>query len=421
MSNFQSAIAVVVLLMLVKSVHAGEIELLNFWTSPGTAKSIESIQGLYESSGHQIKNFSVNGSDSAKRVLKSRVVSGNPPAAAVVKGYAIRDWDEQGVLADLSPLAHNARWNDLFPSEIYKIIKVGGDQGENIVAIPLNIRRINWLWANPEVFEKAAAVVPTSWDSFFVQADKIRSAGYIPLAHGGESWQNLMLFETVVLGVAGADVYRQFFVDLDTEAMVSPEGIEAFTTLKRLVGYLDPGYQGRDWHVATKMVTDGRAAMQITADWAQGEMLAQGKQPGEGFVCVPAPGTDGAFIYSSDTLVLFNKNQRSTKEAQNALVTETVKTELQQAFSLQMGSIPAVNNASGAQLGDCAKESIDQFNASRESQKLVPSIADGIAAPTLVKEVMEDLASELINNAADMSAEEMAQLFAEQVSFAKEN
>merc|ERR1712166_1741972 len=76
------------------------------------------------------------------------------------------------------------------------------------VAAPVNVHRVNWLWANPEVFRKAGATVPTTWDDFMVQAKKVQDAGYTALAHGGQAWQDATIFEAVVLGVGGAVVCR---------------------------------------------------------------------------------------------------------------------------------------------------------------------------------------------------------------------
>jgi ABC-type glycerol-3-phosphate transport system substrate-binding protein len=71
------------------------------------------------------------------------------------------------------------------------------------VAVPVNVHRVNWLWINPEVFDKSGAEIPTTWDEFFVAADKIKAAGFHPVAHGGQPWQEATLFEDVVLGVGG--------------------------------------------------------------------------------------------------------------------------------------------------------------------------------------------------------------------------
>ncbi len=45
------------------------------------------------------------------------------------------------------------------------------------------------------------------------------------------------------------------------------------------------GFSGRDWNIATSMVINGEAAMQIMGDWAKGEFTAAGKKAGVDYLC----------------------------------------------------------------------------------------------------------------------------------------
>jgi len=84
--------------------QAGEVEVLHWWTSGGEAKAAKALQATLQAKGHSWKDFAVagGGGDSAMTVLKSRVVSGNAPAAAQIKGPALQEWAQEGVLADMS-------------------------------------------------------------------------------------------------------------------------------------------------------------------------------------------------------------------------------------------------------------------------------------------------------------------------------
>jgi glucose/mannose transport system substrate-binding protein len=77
------------------------------------------------------------------------------------------------------------------------------------------VHRVNWLWSNPDAFKKAGAKIPTTWDEFFVAGDKLKAAGIIPLAHGGQNWQDFTVFEDVAVSVGGTDFYRNALVKLD--------------------------------------------------------------------------------------------------------------------------------------------------------------------------------------------------------------
>jgi glucose/mannose transport system substrate-binding protein len=72
---------------------AGEVEVLHYWTSGGEAKSAAELKKIMQAKGHTWKDFAVagGGGDNAMTVLKSRVVAGNPPSAAQIKGPPFRN------------------------------------------------------------------------------------------------------------------------------------------------------------------------------------------------------------------------------------------------------------------------------------------------------------------------------------------
>ena len=76
------------------STIAAEVEVLHYWTSGGEAKSAAELKKILESKGFKWKDFAVagGGGENAMTVLKSRVVSGNPPTAAQVKCPSIQEW-----------------------------------------------------------------------------------------------------------------------------------------------------------------------------------------------------------------------------------------------------------------------------------------------------------------------------------------
>ena len=87
--------------------RAGEVEVLHWWTSGGEAKAAAELKASMQKKGHTWKDFAVagGGGDAAMTVLKSRVVSGNAPAAAQIKGPSIQEWAKEGVLEYMDPVA----------------------------------------------------------------------------------------------------------------------------------------------------------------------------------------------------------------------------------------------------------------------------------------------------------------------------
>jgi len=376
--------------------RAGQVEVLHWWTSGGEAKAAAELKASMQKKGHTWKDFAVagGGGDSAMTVLKSRVVSGNAPAAAQIKGPSIQEWAREGVLANMDGVAKAEKWDELLPKAIADGLKHNG----NYVAAPVNVHRVNWLWANPEVFKKAGAKLPTSWDEFFAAADALKKVGVIPVAHGGQNWQDFTTFESVALGIGGADFYKKALVQLDPATLKSPTMLKVLETFKRVKGYTDKNAPGRDWNLATAMVIKGEAGMQLMGDWAKGEFIAAGKVPGKDFTCVAAPGTAKAFTYNIDSFALFKLKDAGNQKAQQDLAAALMSPEFQEVFNLNKGSIPVRLNMKLDKFDDCAKTSASDFVATSKSGALVPSIAHGMAVPSAVEGAIKDVVSQFWND-----------------------
>jgi glucose/mannose transport system substrate-binding protein len=375
---------------------AGEVEVLHWWTSGGEAKAAQALAGTMKAKGHTWKDFAVagGGGDSAMTVLKSRVVSGNAPAAAQIKGPSLQEWAAEGVLTNLDDVAGAEGWDKLLPPPIANGLKYKG----HYIAAPVNVHRVNWLWANPEAFKKAGAKVPTTWPEFFVAAEALKKAGIIPVGHGGQNWQDFTTFESVALGLGGADFYKKAFVQLDVNTIKSAKMKEVLETFKKIKGYTDKNSPGRDWNLTTAMVIRGEAGMQLMGDWAKGEFLAAGKVPGKDFVCVAAPGTAKSFTYNVDSFAMFQLKNAANVKAQRDLASAIMSPSFQELFNLNKGSIPVRMGLDLAKFDDCAKTSAKDFGDSAKAGSLVPSIAHGMAVPSAVQGAIQDVISQYWNS-----------------------
>ena len=376
---------------------AGEVEVLHWWTSGGEAKSVGELKKIMQGKGHTWKDFAVagGGGDNAMTVLKSRVVAGNPPAAAQIKGPGIQEWASEGVLANLDATAKAEKWDSLLPKVVADVMKYKG----NYVAAPVNVHRVNWMWANAAVLKKAGvAGTPKTWDEFFAAAEKIKKAGLIPVAHGGQNWQDFTTFESVVLGVGGARFYSDALVKLDQKALTSATMTKSLETFRKVKTYTDAAAPGRDWNLATAMVIQENAAFQFMGDWAKGEITAAGKVPGKDYICAAAPGTANAFTFNVDSFAMFKLKDATAQKAQADLAAAIMGTEFQEVFNLNKGSIPVRLNMDMAKFDDCAKLSSKDFVETAKSGGLLPSIAHGMAVMPSAEGAIKDAVSQFWNN-----------------------
>jgi glucose/mannose transport system substrate-binding protein len=381
----------------------GTVEVLHWWTSGGEAKAVGELKGAFEAEGGTWIDSPIagGGGDAAMTALRARVIAGNPPTAVQLKGPGIQEWAQEGALNDVNAVATNENWDSVLPPALASIMKYEG----KYVAAPVNIHRVDWLWANPEVLAKVDVTeMPKTWDEFNAIADKLQAAGITPLAHGGQAWQDATIFEDVVLGVGGADFYRKALVELDQDALAGEMMVKSFDQLRKLRGYVDANFSGRDWNLATAMVMNGEAAFQIMGDWAKGEFLASDKVPGTDFLCAPTPGN--GFVLNSDSFTFFKVSGEDRLAGQQVLASLIMSPGFQETFNLAKGSIPARTDVGLDKFDICAKRSHEDLLAAIASNSLVPSMAHEMAVPRSVRGEILDLVTNFFNS--DMSSEEAA-------------
>ncbi|HEV3106469.1 MAG TPA: ABC transporter substrate-binding protein [Trinickia sp.] len=376
---------------------AESIEVLHWWTSGGESKAVGVLKDDLQKQGYTWKDFAVAGGAGAAAMtaLKTQVISGNAPSAAQIKGPLIQDWAQQGVLVNIDPAATD--WKHNLPPQIDKIMHAQGDY----VAAPFSVHRVNWLYINKAALDKAGGKVPTNWQEFFAVADKMKAAGIQPIAMGGQPWQDLTLWEDVVLS-QGADFYRKAIVDLDQKTLTSPQMIQVFDTVRKIQSYFDTGRTGRDWNLATAMVINNKAGMQFMGDWAKGEFANAGKKPGSDYICAAVPGTEKAYTFNVDSFVFFQqKGQKAVTPGQLALAKTIMSPEFQEQFSLNKGSIPVRLGVSMAKFDDCAKKSYDDEQTAIKAGGYVPSLAHGMAQPDATAGAITDVVTKFMNSSQD--------------------
>ncbi len=406
--HLMASAVMTVLMASAGAAQAGDLEVLHWWTSGGEAKAISGLKDTLQAKGHRWKDFAVAGGagDAAMTVLKTRAMSGNAPTAAQIKGPLLQDWAREGMLSNIDDVAKAERWDELLLPVISNIVKYQG----HYIGVPVNVHRVNWLWINPDVMRKAGVKPPTSWDEFFTAAEALKKAGVIPLAHGGQSWQDFTTFETVVLGTGGPEFYRKALVQLDPASLKSPTMEKSLQTFRRLKGYTDRNAGGRDWNLATAMVMKGEAAMQIMGDWAKGEFLNAGKVAGKDFLCVPAPGTSKGYTFNVDSFAMFKVKGEANLQAQRDMAAAIMSPAVQESFNLEKGSIPVRKGVNLSRYDDCAKASAQDFAEAGKSNTLLPSIAHGMAVSAAVEGAMKDVVSQFWNSDQITPAQAMDRL-----------
>jgi glucose/mannose transport system substrate-binding protein len=394
--NLLAGVALVAMAGFAGSAYAQskEVEVVHWWTSGGEAAGLAVLRKDVESKGLTWKDAPIagGGGSQAMTVLQARITAKNPPTASQMLGFDILDWAQLGVLANLNSVAEKEGWDKVIPGALQKFSKYKGEW----VAAPVNVHSTNWVWGNKAVLDKLGIQQPKNWDEFVAALDKAKAAGVIPLAHGGQAWQDATIFDAVVLSAGGKQLYEDAFIKLDPKALSSAQMKTAFERMAKLRTYLDPNFSGRDWNLASAMVIKGDAAFQLMGDWAKGEFLAAGKKPGVDFVCFRFPGTQGIVTFNADQFAMF-KLGADKQDAQNQLASAIESPAFQSAFNVIKGSAPARTDVPDTAFDDCGKKAIKDLAEANAAGTLLGSMAHGHAAPAAVKNAIYDVVTKHFN------------------------
>jgi glucose/mannose transport system substrate-binding protein len=349
-------------------------EVLHWWTAGGEAKALKVIADAFAARhGVWIDDpIAGGGGDAARTVAKTRMLGGRPPTAMQWHlGLSLQQLADAGLLGEVDEVARRGDWDAVLPPLVAANAKYQG----HYVAIPLDIHGENWLWSNPKVLATAGVAVPRSWEEFNDAAEKLRAAGFIPLAVGGQAWQQVILFSDVLLGLGGPLFYRRALVELDAEALADARMVRVFAELRLIKAMIDPGSGNRDWNETTRLVIDGKAAMQLMGDWAKGEFLAAGLEPVRDFGCSLAPGNEGAYVVASDALAVPRVADPARRQGQTLLAMTAMDPAVQRGFNLAKGSIPPRSDIPPDGFDVCARHAMAMM---RGEAQVLPAIGSNM-------------------------------------------
>ncbi len=384
-----------------------EVQMLHWWTSGGEAAALNVLKQDLAKEGYAWKDVPVagGGGDAAMTALKAMVAAGNYPTASQMLGYTVLDYAQAGVMGDLTETAKKEGWDKSVPAALQKFSVYDGKW----VAAPVNVHSVNWLWINKAVMDKIGGTEPKTFDDLIALLEKAKAAGVVPLALGGQNWQEATMFDSIVESTGGPEFYKKAMNDLDEEALKSDTMKKSFDNLAKIIKYVDPNFSGRDWNLATAMVIKGDALVQVMGDWAKGEFVAAKKTPNKDFLCYRFPGTEGSVIYNSDMFGMF-KVPEDRKAAQVALATATLSKSFQSAFNVVKGSVPARTDVPDTDFDACGKKGIADLKAANEKGTLFGSLAQGYGAPPAIANAYKDVVSKFVHGQIKTSDEAVKQL-----------
>jgi glucose/mannose transport system substrate-binding protein len=246
----------------------------------------------------------------------------------------------------------------------------------------------------------------------FAALDKIKAAGLIPVAVGGQPWQLQLMFNAILLGEGGKDLYGKVWKDLDTSAVKSDKFKHVAEVFAKLRNYQDAGSPNRDWNVATGMLIDGKAGIQFMGDWAKGEFIHAGLVADKDFGCILGPG-ESNFMMGGDIFVFPVLKDKTAVDAQTLLATVIMSKEGQLAFNSKKGSVPVRLDVDTSKLDACAQKGL---NALKDPTRQI--LTSDVLTPQDVVQTEGDLIAQYWTTPS-MTADQFADQFAKVIDQAK--
>jgi glucose/mannose transport system substrate-binding protein len=351
-----------------------QVEVFSWWTGGGEAKGLEAMVADFKAKHPTIafQNAAVAGGSgtNAKAVLASRLQAQQPPDS--FQGHAgaeLLDYIKAGQLETLDSFYDQNQLRSVFPQQLVDQITFEG----HVYSVPVNIHRSNVLWYSPKVLTEAGiSAPPGSIAEFIADLQQVKQkTKKIPLSLGAQ-WTADHLWESVMLADLGPDGWNALW---KSGADWSGANVtKALQDYAEILKYTNAEAASTDWQLAAKDVVDGKAAFNIMGDWAAGYFKELGKAPDTDYKWAASPGTDGVYMWLSDSFTL--PKGAKHRDAAVEWLKECASKQGQDLFNPQKGSIPARKDADTSLYKDYLAWALQQWQA----DKLAGSFWHGVTA-----------------------------------------
>ena len=319
--------------------HATDLEVTHWWTSGGEAAAVAEFAKAFDATGNKWVDGAIAGSGgTARPIMISRITGGDPMGATQFNhGRQAEELVEAGLMRDLtdSPTAEN--WADVVAAP--RCSRAARSTARSTACRSTSTPGSGSGCRTRRSRTPASRSRPTGTSSS-PPAPKLREAGKIPLAIGGQAWQNVRRLQRPHdrprrQGPAQQGLRRQ-----------GRRGRRPGPRWRRSSQAADDaremakGTNVQDWNQATNMVITDKAGGQIMGDWAQGEFQVAGEVAGTDYTCLPGLGVNEIIATDGDAFYFPLLDDEEKSKAQEVLASVMFSPETQVAFNLKKGSLP---------------------------------------------------------------------------------
>ncbi|MBN2618137.1 MAG: extracellular solute-binding protein [Spirochaetales bacterium] len=176
------------------------------------------------------------------------------------------------------------------------------------------------IYYNKEIFKELGLTKPKNWDDFLSYCQKIKDAGYIPLANGlADEWD---ITEVVFMNIAPnfiGGMEGRLAYDSGKKKFNGPEVVKLFEAMASLKPYLPSGYEAISYNDSNALFATGQAAMYFDGSWTIGTFADVDFE--WGILPPPAPaGSKSEYItFHADAGMAMNTSTKHPNEVKTLL------------------------------------------------------------------------------------------------------
>ena len=362
LKKFAAALAFSASIMTAGIASATDLEVTHWWTSGGEAAAVAEFAKAVDASGDHWVDGAIAGSgDTARPIIISRILGGNPMGATQLNpGKDADDLIKAGLLEDITDVATAGDWAKILrPASQLASCTVDG----KVYCVPVNLHSAQWMWTNRKVFEDAGIAPAQTWAELVAAAPALKAKGIQPLSLA-QGWPVGLLANDVLVALAGVENFVKVYKDRDLAIAAGPEFTKVFDALAAVREFVPADKMVPQWNEAVGLVIQGKAAANIMGDWAGGEFAVAKMVAGKDYDCLPGLGVTPVLNTGGDVFYFPKNKDPAVTAAQKKMAATLVTKEVQVAFNLKKGSLPMRADVDLGAANDCMKKGLEILDKS---------------------------------------------------------
>ncbi|MBN2616810.1 MAG: extracellular solute-binding protein [Spirochaetales bacterium] len=222
------------------------------------------IVAAYEASHPDVKiNLTILENEAFKQKIQVAIQAGTPPDIFHSWGGGVMvEYAKQGMLRDVTDFVNNT----LSKKIGLGALGVYGYDG-TYYGSPYDMGGVVF-WYNKDIFDAAGVTVPTTWDQMLNAVDKIKNAGYTPIALGaGDKWPAHFWWVYLAMRIGGIEAFNAAYGG--SGSFKDETFVKAGELLLELAAKepFQTGFLGSSYDDQARLVGDGTAAMELMGQW----------------------------------------------------------------------------------------------------------------------------------------------------------